>query len=77
MPTYDYVCRSCGNRFEVFLSMLDESQVQCNICSGEGFRAPVITGAILKNKGSDCSYESTGTTCCGAGKKCGKDSCGR
>ena len=26
MPTYDYECRKCGHRFELFHSMSDETQ---------------------------------------------------
>ncbi|HEY9159716.1 MAG TPA: zinc ribbon domain-containing protein [Desulfomonilia bacterium] len=77
MPTYDYICKSCGNKFEVFRPMSDKSPVECGMCRGEAVKAPATTGGIIMNKGSSCSYESTGTTCCGAKQRCGKDSCGR
>jgi putative FmdB family regulatory protein len=35
MPTYEYVCRSCGHRFEVVRSMRDEPLTVCPECGGE------------------------------------------
>jgi putative FmdB family regulatory protein len=35
MPTYEYVCRNCGHRFEVVRSMLDEPLTVCPECGGE------------------------------------------
>jgi putative FmdB family regulatory protein len=35
MPTYEYVCRNCGHRFEVVRSMRDEPLTVCPECGGE------------------------------------------
>jgi putative FmdB family regulatory protein len=35
MPTYEYVCKSCGHRFEVVRSMRDEPLTVCPECGGE------------------------------------------
>jgi len=32
MPTYDYKCKKCGNKFELFRSIQDESTVTCPVC---------------------------------------------
>lgn len=51
MPTYDYECRTCGFRFEVFHNMSDESRHACPECGGESKRVPAA-GAGLLFKGS-------------------------
>lgn len=33
MPTYDYMCDSCTNEFEIFRSMSDETPQVCPKCS--------------------------------------------
>ncbi|MBL7071686.1 MAG: zinc ribbon domain-containing protein [Candidatus Omnitrophica bacterium] len=33
MPTYDYECASCGNKFEYFQGMQDEPLKECPKCS--------------------------------------------
>ena len=35
MPTYEYVCRSCGHLFEIVQSMRDETLTECPECGGE------------------------------------------
>jgi putative FmdB family regulatory protein len=35
MPTYEYVCRSCGHLFEVVQSMRDDPLTECPQCGGE------------------------------------------
>lgn len=34
MPNYDYECKSCGHRFELFQSMSDEPVKVCPKCGG-------------------------------------------
>ncbi len=38
MPTYDYKCKSCGNRFELFQKMTDEPITECRNCGGKVIR---------------------------------------
>jgi len=35
MPTYEYVCKSCGHLFEIVQSMRDEALTECPECGGE------------------------------------------
>lgn len=35
MPTYEYICRSCGHLFEIVQSMRDASLTECPECGGE------------------------------------------
>ncbi|HUL85668.1 MAG TPA: zinc ribbon domain-containing protein [Actinomycetota bacterium] len=46
MPTYEYVCKACGHRFEVVRSMHDAPLTECPDCGGElrkVFTPPTIT----------------------------------
>lgn len=51
MPTYDYRCRKCGHRFELFHSIKDETPKRCPRCKGRAVRVPA-GGAGLLFKGS-------------------------
>ena len=51
MPTYDYQCRKCGHRFELFHSISDETPKKCPKCKGRARRVP-SAGAGLLFKGS-------------------------
>lgn len=53
MPTYDYVCETCGHRFEVFQRMSDPKLEDCpqDECAGR-VRRLLGTGAGLIFKGS-------------------------
>lgn len=46
MPTYEYICRSCGHTFDIVQSMSDEPLMICPECGGElrkVFGAPAIS----------------------------------
>jgi putative FmdB family regulatory protein len=46
MPTYEYVCKSCGHLFEIVQSMRDDPLRECPECGGElrkVFAPPAIT----------------------------------
>lgn len=53
MPTYDYVCQTCGHRFEIFQSMNDAKLQDCpkEACPGPVKRL-LGTGAGLIFKGA-------------------------
>ncbi len=51
MPTYDYECRKCGHRFELFHSMSDDAMKRCPKCRSKAHRVP-SAGAGLLFKGS-------------------------
>ena len=51
VPTYDYECRSCGNRIEVIHSMLDDGPSTCEVCGGALRRVIYPTGIIFKGSG--------------------------
>jgi putative FmdB family regulatory protein len=51
MPTYDYQCKSCHHKFEVFHSIKDEPVKKCPRC-GKGVRRLFGGGMGIIFKGS-------------------------
>jgi len=51
MPTYEYECCNCPNRFEVFQKMTEEHLKHCPKCKGK-VRRLVGTGSGVIYKGS-------------------------
>lgn len=52
MPTYDYVCDACDDKFEMFQSIKDEPIVKCAKCGKKKLRRLFGTGAAIVFKGS-------------------------
>lgn len=52
MPTYDYQCRACGHRFELFQSMTEPVKRRCPRCARNALERLIGTGAALLFKGS-------------------------
>jgi putative FmdB family regulatory protein len=51
MPTYEYLCRSCGVRLEVVQSFSDLSLTTCDACGGELRKVFSAAGLIFKGSG--------------------------
>jgi putative FmdB family regulatory protein len=51
MPTYEYVCRACSNRFEIWQKMTDESLTTCPECGGVIRRVLFPAGVVFKGSG--------------------------
>jgi len=51
MPSYEYKCEQCGNKFEKFQSMSDDPLKECPSCNG-AVRRLIGTGAGILFKGS-------------------------
>lgn len=51
MPTYDYVCETCGNRFEQWQKMTDEPTTICPTCGGPVHRVIYPVGLVFKGGG--------------------------
>lgn len=52
MPTYEYVCKGCGHRFEKFQSMSSNSVRKCPQCSKMKLQRLIGSGAGIIFKGS-------------------------
>ena len=63
MPTYDYVCEKCGDRFEHFQKMSSEPLTVCSKCGGHLKRLIGSgVGIIFKGSGFYCTdYRKSGS----------------
>lgn len=52
MPTYEYECKDCGNVFEVFKSITDNSIPACPKCNSKNIIKLIGSGAGIIFKGS-------------------------
>lgn len=63
MPTYDYHCKACDHKFELFQSMSDKVKRTCPECGKPALERLIGTGAALLFKGSgfyQTDYRSEG-----------------
>ena len=51
MPTYDYICEKCNNRFEHFQKISDKDIDVCKVCS-KGKVKKLISSSGFRLKGS-------------------------
>lgn len=51
MPTYEYQCKSCEHRFEVWQKMTDEALTVCPECKGSIRRILFPAGIVFKGSG--------------------------
>jgi putative FmdB family regulatory protein len=52
MPTYDYICDSCGHEFEIFESIMSNARTDCPECKKLTLRRKIGAGAAILFKGS-------------------------
>ena len=65
MPTYEYVCRACGHKFEEFQPMTAESLTICPKCGKAELKRLMGAGAGMVFKGSGfylTDYKKSGTS---------------
>jgi putative FmdB family regulatory protein len=75
MPTYEYVCRSCGHLFEIVQSMRDDPLRECPECGGElrkVFAPPAISFKGSGFYATDHGKKSTKKPAADKGEKAGK-----
>jgi putative FmdB family regulatory protein len=51
MPTYEYVCTSCGHRLEAVQSFSDPALTTCPVCQGALRKVFGNVGIVLKGSG--------------------------
>ena len=51
MPTYEYVCRSCGTHVEVYQRFNDPSLTECGVCGGPLRKVFHPAGILFKGSG--------------------------
>jgi putative FmdB family regulatory protein len=52
MPTYDYICDSCGHEFEAYESIMAQPRSDCPECKLPKLRRKIGPGAAILFKGS-------------------------
>ncbi len=52
MPTYEYECEKCGERFEVFQKMSEEPLRFCSHCNENSLRRVFSGGLAINFKGT-------------------------
>ncbi|MDW7649896.1 MAG: zinc ribbon domain-containing protein [Bacillota bacterium] len=59
MPTYEFNCTKCDNRFEVRVPMAGKEQVRCPQCESQELRE-IFAANISKSRGTDspCATDS-------------------
>ncbi|MBN1534184.1 MAG: zinc ribbon domain-containing protein [Spirochaetes bacterium] len=77
MPTYEYRCDECGDRFERFQKMSDEPVAVCPSCGGSVRRLISGGGGIIMKEASGRGPQrgtpcGNAEPCCGRGEPCGK-----
>ena len=68
MPTYEYVCRDCGNQVEVFQRITDEPLAVCEVCGGRLRKVFHPAGILFKGSGF-YKTDSRAPVASGNGKK--------
>lgn len=51
MPTYEYLCKTCGHRFETWQKMTDEPLTECPECGQRIRRVLYPAGVVFKGSG--------------------------
>ena len=51
MPTYEYACRECSNRFETWQKMTDDPLTTCPECGASIRRVLFPAGVVFKGSG--------------------------
>jgi putative FmdB family regulatory protein len=51
MPTYEYVCSSCGTHIEVYQRFSDEPLSECGVCGGQLRKVFHPAGILFKGSG--------------------------
>jgi putative FmdB family regulatory protein len=51
MPTYEYQCKSCSHRFEIWQKMADNALTVCPECNGTIRRILFPAGIVFKGSG--------------------------
>jgi putative FmdB family regulatory protein len=70
MPTYEYVCQSCGTHVEVYQRFSDEPLTECGVCGGPLRKVFHPAGILFKGPGF---YSTDSRSKAGAASKSGAD----
>lgn len=51
MPIYEYVCNDCGKKFELIENFHNDTEKECEYCSGKAKRVVSQSSFVLKGTG--------------------------
>lgn len=76
MPTYEYICKECGNEFDVFQRMNDPLLTSCPKCQKSALKRKIGSGAgiIFKGTGFYCTDYRKDSGSKGASEKAAENS---
>jgi putative FmdB family regulatory protein len=69
MPTYEYRCTSCGNRFDAFLRLDEAPLATCERCGGALRKVFHPAGIVFKGSGFYATDSRTKSTTSSDGSK--------
>ncbi|HEY3210256.1 MAG TPA: FmdB family zinc ribbon protein [Actinomycetota bacterium] len=71
MPTYEYVCQSCGTHVEVYQRFNEEPLTECGVCGGPLRKVFHPAGILFKGSGfySTDSRSKAGAASKGGGER--------
>lgn len=61
MPTYEFTCKQCNNRFDVMVPIADKGKVSCPSCSSQELQE--IFGANISKSRSVAKDSSCNDSC--------------
>jgi putative FmdB family regulatory protein len=70
VPTYEYVCQSCGTHVEVYQRFSEEPLTECGVCGGPLRKVFHPAGILFKGPGF---YSTDSRSKAGAASKSGSD----
>lgn len=79
MPTYEYVCKACGEHLEVVQSLHDEPLTVCPSCGGQLRKVFGSIGIVFKGSGfykTDSRSSSSTSSSSSGGESSGIQSAG-
>ena len=59
MPTYEFRCNACGNKFTLMLSISEKENLTCPSC-GSPKVEQLFTGCQIKTSGGGCDPPASG-----------------
>jgi len=59
MPTYEFRCGECGNKFTVMVSISDKEKLTCPSCSSKKIEQ-LFTGCQVRTSGGGCDTPPPG-----------------
>ncbi len=70
MPTYEFTCKNCGNRFTIFTSVAKRNEASCPACQSRDIQQVYNAFMFIKGGGG-----GNGTASAGGSGGCSRGSC--